>query len=182
MVETTERETDPHRHKEHDMANATADQIAQAASLREQARQGRVRSLESFDRCDTDGCVSQWASDSMAQLYTAQAEILENGGVAQFPALFDLDGNIVDAREVQTRYGFAWAITNTNGSTTWFNASRAQDDKRRIDTDRKKGYYVGTVEAPAWARHISSAGLWLSVHVYRTTRGNDGVRVIDNGK
>lgn len=163
-------------------STATPDQLAQAASLREAARQSRIRSLESFERCDTDGCVSQWAADSMAQLYCAQAEILENGGEATFPALFDLDGNMItNAREVHTRYGWAWIITDTDGTTRWFNPSRAQDDTRRIATDRRKGYYVGRISAPAWATHRSNGGMWVHVHVYRTTEGMDGVTVVDNG-
>ncbi len=160
-------------------STATPDQLAQAASLREAARQSRIRSLESFERCDTDGCVSQWAADSMARLYDVQAEILENGGVAEFPALFDIDGNMLDAREVQTRYGWAWAVTTLDGGTAWFNPSHAQDETRRIATNRRKGYYVGRISAPAWAAN-SGRGVSITPVVFRSDKDGD-VTVIDNG-
>ncbi len=58
---------------------------------------------------------------------------------------------------------------------------RRRDDTRRIATDRRKGYYVGRISAPAWATHRSNGGMWVHVHVYRTTEGMDGVTVVDNG-
>jgi len=164
------------------MTTATAEQTAQAEALREKANASRRQSLDSFARCDTDGALSQWASDSMAQLYTAQAEILDNGGTSEFTALFDIDGNMLDAREVQTRYGWSWVINYPGGTTTWFNESKAQNEERRTATNRRKGYYVGRISAPAWAAHRGNNGcLSVHVHVYRTTEGMDGVTVLDNG-
>lgn len=159
---------------------ATATQLTQAAGLRAEATAARRRSAASFDRCDTDGFMSQWAADSMARLYDVQAEILENGGVAEFPALFDLDGNMLDAREVHTRYGWAWAITTPGGGTKWFNPSCAQDPARRVSTDRRKGYYVGRISAPAWAAN-SGCGVSITPVVFRSDN-DGGVTVLDNGQ
>jgi hypothetical protein len=76
----------------------------------------------------------------MARLYDFLAEVAESGNVRTFRGLADLDGNLLDAREVQTRFGWAWAITNADGSTSWFNESQAKSGARRIATHAKKGY------------------------------------------
>jgi len=162
------------------MTTATPVQLARAAELRAEATAARRRSAASFDSCDTDGFLSQWAADSMARLYDVQAEILENGGVAEFPALFDLDGTMLDAREVQTRYGWAWAITTADGGTAWFSPSCAQDPARKIATDRRKGYFVGRISAPAWATN-SGNGVNMAPVVFRSDRDGE-VLVLDNGQ
>jgi hypothetical protein len=110
------------------------------AEWRALATQGRKRSAESFERCDTDGFRSQWANDVMARLYDFLAEVAEAGNVRTFRALADLDGNLLNAREVQTPYGYAWAITNADGSTSWFNESQAKSGARRVAAHAKKGY------------------------------------------
>lgn len=106
-------------------------------------------SRESFDRCDTDGCLTQWAADTMGRLYSFIADLAENGGRATFRKLADLDGNILDAREVHTRYGYAWAITNPDGSTTWFHESEARKASTRTANNAKKGFKFVAVEGPA---------------------------------
>lgn len=60
-----------------------------AEQLRAAAKASRQSAEDSFQRCDTDGFLSQWASTLTAQLYEKQAEIVEAGGVAPFLALFD---------------------------------------------------------------------------------------------
>src|SRR5690606_26317917 len=60
-----------------------------AEELREMARGRDREAADSFDRCDTDGALSQWASGINAQKYRLQADIAENGGMWEFPALFD---------------------------------------------------------------------------------------------
>lgn len=59
-----------------------------AAELRQLAAECRARSRESYERSDTDGCLSQWGHDLSAQQYEAQAEIVEAGGKAQFRGLY----------------------------------------------------------------------------------------------
>jgi len=76
-----------------------------AEELRDLARKREQESRDSFDRCDTDGALSQWASGINAEKYRIQADIAENGGMWGFPALFDLEGNLIPAREVYGQYG-----------------------------------------------------------------------------
>jgi hypothetical protein len=65
---------------------------------------------ESFERCDTDGFLSQWAHDLGAKECEAQIKILENGGKAEFWGLFDLHGNRVPAKLIQGKFGPCWAL------------------------------------------------------------------------
>lgn len=65
-----------------------------AQEYREMAAQDRSDKAESFERCDTDGFMSQWASGMMARLNDALAEIADNGGTAQFPCLMEGDRRV----------------------------------------------------------------------------------------
>ena len=81
------------------MTNTTAQDFRDMAAAAEKEKE------TSFERCDTDGFLSQWGHGMMAQQYRLQAEIEENGGLWEYAALFDLQGNLVPAKEVETRYG-----------------------------------------------------------------------------
>lgn len=71
------------------MANNFYGKENDPAALREMANASRQSAEESFQRCDTDGFLTQWASTLTAQLFDRQAEIAENGGVAEFPGLYE---------------------------------------------------------------------------------------------
>jgi hypothetical protein len=118
------------------------------AEWREMATKARQQSADSFQRCDTDGFLSQWASDQMATRYDRLADIAANGGKSDFQALTDLEGNLMDARYIETRYGWSWAIT-TQGGTVWFNESQARNGARRRAAHERKGYRIVTVRCPA---------------------------------
>lgn len=121
--------------------------------LREEAKRLNQASRESFERSDTDGFLSQWASDITASKKRLEANLIEAGGVAEFPALFDNKGNLIaDAREVHTRYGWAWV----HGNSQWFNPSNARTAAKRRENNAKKGYYEGRVKAKARAEIVGS--------------------------
>lgn len=116
---------------------------------RQMARESRQRANESWERSDTDGFMSQWAADKVAQDYDRLATLAENGGKAHFLALTDLDGNLLDAKYVETRYGWSWAVRNPDGTTTWFNESKARSGERRRKAHEAKGYRLVWVERDA---------------------------------
>jgi len=120
-----------------------------ANEWRELAKVDRKRSHDSFERCDTDGFLSQWANDTMAQLYETCADVADNDGHWTFTGLADLDGNLLDAREVETRYGWAWVITTKDGETKWFNPSEARNGERRRTANARKGYMLVDCMVPA---------------------------------
>lgn len=154
------------------------------ADLRAYAQQSRNQSAESYERSGSDGFLSQAASDVTALVYELQAKIVEGGGTWEFPALFDLDGNLVPAKYIETRYGMAWALLDSSDPdgrfTGFFNESQAQRKGVARKTDAKKGYYVGRVLAPAYA-DVSGGMTWYAI----TKRDDNGFsadnEIVDNG-
>lgn len=155
-----------------------------AEELREMARRNNQEARDSFDRCDTDGFLSQWASGITAEKYRLRADIAENGGMWTFAALFDLEGNLIPAREVHGQYGSFWSLLDGEGNRTdrTFSESQAQNETVRIRNDAKKGFYVGTVLAPAWVATRGQSATSVACHIERADGGwNPDVLVIDNG-
>lgn len=73
----------------------TPEQLIQIQKLDEDANRARAAARESFDRCDTDGFLSQWASGMTAQKNEMEKEILANGGLVRVRVLVDSAGEIV---------------------------------------------------------------------------------------
>ena len=80
-----------------------------ATQHREKAVAHFKEETASFERCDTDGFLSQWSSNMHGQLELTRASIVENGGVSQFAALFQGDRR-VKAKQVETKFGTAWVL------------------------------------------------------------------------
>ena len=147
-----------------------------AEALREEARRQDALAEESFQRCDTDGFLSQWAHGITAEKLRLQAQIDENGGVWEFPALFDLDGDRVRAKLISVhdrfRYGYkdVWAFCDEKGQFTgqFLNAF-----PRRESTLEKKGYREGREDAPAKA-DIRGSGYGLSGTAWVAAVRTDG--------
>lgn len=64
------------------------DRLMKEAASREQAKE------ESFERCDTDGFLSQWAQGIAAQKLRTQAKLLEHDGRWHFFGLYDGDRRV----------------------------------------------------------------------------------------
>lgn len=124
-----------------------------AEQWRQMAADSHRRSIDSFERSDTDGFMTQYAADLYASKYHRCAEIAEAGGTMVTTALFDLDGNPVPARRVDTPYGHSWGLIdpeNPEGRFTgWFNPSKASNPVTERANNAKKGYYVGRVRVRA---------------------------------
>lgn len=76
----------------------TAAQLAEIEAMKASAARHAKAKADSFDRCDTDGFLSQWASGINADLDRTKAELLANGGYAPFPVLCDADGRVIADR------------------------------------------------------------------------------------
>jgi hypothetical protein len=153
------------------------------------AAEADLEAYKSFERCDTDGFLSQWASGLSAQKHRLAAEIAEDGGRHAFPALFDLEGKLVPAKLVNTRYGDSWAVLDSDDPhgevVQWVGRSRAEPVERRVKAMEKKGYREGLVMARAKA-DIVGTGHGLSGSAWVAPVRTDGgfsrdVVVIDNG-
>lgn len=164
----------------------TEETMTTEAEYLDKANQHEQDRIDSFDRCDTDGFVSQWASGVMAEEARLNAYLARQDGCDNFSALFDLAGNLVAAKLIPTKYGMCWGILETDDPssriTQWIGAF-----PKRASTMTRKGFYEGTVRCPA---HVAMAGSGtglsgaLTVRPY-TTRNDRGfsrdVEIIDNG-
>lgn len=113
---------------------------------RDMAKQRRQSERESFERSDTDGYLSQWALGLTAQLYDTLAIVAEHGGMWEFRTLADVQGTVIEgAREVRTRYGWAWLTP----SGQFFNPSHARNEADRKARDLAKGFQFVMVSRPA---------------------------------
>jgi hypothetical protein len=154
-----------------------------AARLREQAAQHDRNAAESFERCDTDGFLSQWASGINAEVARRNADIAEAGGVWTFERtrLTDLDGNIVeDARAVDTRYGRKWRVDSADAWLPYMPARESTLGKRgyREVVETAVAPAKAITSAPRGARGLSGATS-VSVVIIRTdAQRSDGWRPI----
>lgn len=156
-----------------------------AAELRAKAAQHRADADASFDRCDTDGFLSQWASGINARKADFAADIAAAGGVWTFErvVLETLDGEpVADARAVNTRYGMKW---RSDAADAWLPYMPARES-----TLGKRGYRERVEQVVAPARAITWApdgarGLGgatsVSVVIIRTdAERKDGWRPVGN--
>jgi hypothetical protein len=144
-------------------AGKTPEELRAEADRHLQARE------DSWNRSDTDGFLSQWASGLAAQRASRAAAIAENDGLAEFPALFRLDGTWVPARVIDGRYGRSWMILDEDGKAT--GEFLTYRPKRRT-TNARKGYTEGTVLRPAVAAY-GGRGRGLSGSAWVETRPTD---------
>jgi len=147
---------------------------AEAERETERAAEALQREQESFERSDTDGFLSQWASGITARLHEVRAEIARNGGKAQFVALFTLAGERVRARVIRSRYGLCWMLLNDKDKAT---GEFALYRPRNPLTLAKKGYREDLEWAPAaacLAAPKGAKGLGGAASVYVKVFRTDG--------
>jgi len=67
------------------------------------------RAEESFQRCDTDGFLTQWALQQNAELERLRAGLAKDGYQGSFIGLYEGDRR-VKAKEISTQYGTCWLL------------------------------------------------------------------------
>lgn len=159
----------------------TAEEWAELADqFRAAATRSRQEALDSFARSDTDGALSQWASDQTAQYCAAAAALADKHGMAEFPALFDAEtGTLAPAQLRDGDYGLYWRVPehaadeppSYRHKAKTFSMSLADSRRRRGRFYRSHGYTEGRVRARA--RMVSrSAGAWRVAYVYEQLHPN----------
>ena len=160
-----------------------AERTAEAARNRAEAERRSEASRESFDRCDTDGFLSQWASDMTASKLRAEAKLVEAGGLAEFPGLFDVTtGERVPAVLVVSdgKWGrrYSWRICDPKdgrGLYKWVNSRGVNAGKRAKANMEREGYVERMELARARVRIMGSGtGLSGAASCYVGTERVDG--------
>ena len=134
--------------------------------LRAKAAASRKAAQDSFDRCDTDGFLSQWASGITGMLYERQAEIADAGGKSEFWGLFRAsDGKRIRAKQVSvyTKFKYStetrWCVVDANDrAVAWFPCNWGSGKGRKL---KAAGLYEAKESAPAMAK-VMGSGTGLS--------------------
>lgn len=131
---------------------------------------------ESFNRCDTDGYLSQWASGVTGDLNRILASLAEVGWVSEFPGLFSIQtGERVPAKiiYVKDRYNWnrpkaVWALIDPQTDKFTGTFLPVGENSRK----QKKAGYIQKMElAPAHAKLEGSDVCNVRPVVYRTDGG-----------
>lgn len=124
-----------------------------ASEWREMAKGCRKESFDSFERCDTDGFLSQWANDTMARRYEHCAQVAEDGGNIWTSAIFDLEGNFVTADYREGQFGWYYLVPQKfvdAGIKRFTTTSSANKATTRAKNNAKKGITEGKVLVRAY--------------------------------
>lgn len=130
-----------------------------ATELRQKAAESDRKAAESFERCDTDGFVSQWAHGISASKDRLQALIEEQGGTHEFRGLFNSDGERIKAKRVQGTDYFGkpetkWIVLDDNDRVMhWVNIPKNPDNP----SGRSKMGKLGLHEA--WEENIPAVAI-----------------------
>ena len=103
--------------------------------------QDRVR--ESFDRCDTDGFLSQWAMGRLSELDNAKKELCLKKGLHNFIGLY-LGTRRIKAKKIFTEYGATWLLHKDSFGLKELN-----------------------VTSPAWCKFPKGGGYYSSIVYFR---------------
>lgn len=136
------------------MSKTYEPQSKSSVEWRALAQENRDERARSFAESDTDGFLSQAASQAMTRLYDRLADIAADGNTAEVPALFRADGSRVERWEwVDGNYGPSVRVISDR---KFFSPSNAAKGARRLATDLKKGYSFGTVRGAVTVRMSSN--------------------------
>lgn len=114
-----------------------------AEQWHDEARDCMRREQESWERSDTDGFLSQWALQKMAQRYETLAKIVEQGGCWEIAKLADVDGNVIEhARYIETKYGWTWVYDDADGNAVWCRESSHSNREIARQRDLAKGFQI----------------------------------------
>jgi hypothetical protein len=132
--------------------------------LRTKAAAHDQAAADSFDRSDTDGFLSQWASSITARKLRAQADLAEAGGMIEIRALFNLDGTVASVHYGHGKYGSFWVLNpdaEARFGRRFLNPSRARKAATRNRNLRGKGFAEGTIKVAGYVT-IAGSGTGLS--------------------
>lgn len=157
-----------------------ASYIAQAEALEAKAHASRVSAQESFDRCDTDGYLTQWASSLSADLALAKAELLREGKTSLFTGLYEGDRRVA-ARKIQTAFGSRWLLADNEAERF---GSRFLPVGKTSRKQRALGLREAIERRPAWAKLTSDGtglggNVWVDVFPTGCKWGSDAVLAQD---
>lgn len=151
--------------------------VKDAAYWRAEAKRAREREEESFQRSDTDGCVTQWCLNFTAQEADRRAQICEEGGTASFQGLYE-GFRRVKAKLIDTDFGRCWLLDDSEYRLIAARGKRfvpCEGYRRKSRILAQLGLAERYERAAAWAKTSAPKGAKgfsgltsLFIKVYRT--------------
>lgn len=130
-----------------------------AEKMRDEAKRCRQSAYESYERCDTDGFLSQWASGQMAAKYDWAAQLADKQGVHEAMALFDAEtGEVASTLQKSGQWGLYWVLNDAAAEKLgkrFVNQSKASKGATFKRNMRKHGVTVGLINV----RHDPGIGM-----------------------
>lgn len=140
-----------------------------AQDFKNEAKNARQRAYDSFESCDTDGFLTQWAAGKTADLAETKAKILEDGG-AEFTGLYEGDRR-VKAKLLNGQYGYYWLLHEDEEALIAKRGKPFLPAGRNSRVHKGLGVAERVEVAPAWCK-LDGHGTGLSgtcfVAVFRT--------------
>ena len=106
-------------------------------------KNARAVELDKQRILDDDGYA--FYHDKMYREHSREARLARNGGVDYEHSLLDLEGNVLDAKIVEGKYGSVWRVSNPDGSVSWVNVSVANSYKKQQKFYQGKGVQLAQV-------------------------------------
>lgn len=155
---------------------ATITNIRTAAEYRQMAADCYGRANESWERSDTDGFLSQWASQQMASRYLHNAQIVEDGGIITTVVVEIATGKVAATMRDQRegRYGYYFLIKDDEiaaRTTRFFSESNARNKATAEANNAKKGFRLETRMVPLEGCYESRESGCIEVARYDDLKG-----------
>lgn len=151
-----------------------------AAPEMPEAPRGRYKGRTAGQWLDMATSATSAAQPWRAREYRLCADLAENDGWWEFPALFTLTGALVsEATWVKVRRTQKWVWRIGNGpATSWFDPSKAARGSLRRRNDAAKGFQVGLIRARGAVCAIDHGA---TVGFYIGRLDHSSIEIVDNG-
>lgn len=121
-------------------------EVLTADRYRELAKEAHQRKIESWDRSDTDGALSQWASGVSESEYLTWASLAENDFISTYTTLAK-NGELVPCKEIETKFGLCYAVFESFEEANSHNGQIIQFVGKGDRAVKNKGFEKITVQA-----------------------------------
>lgn len=121
-----------------------------AAGLTADMRRAAQEKTDSFERCDTDGFLSQWASGVTSHADEMAAQLARDHGLGTFAVLLNLDGTIASVHRGTNQFGTFWVLNDAAAQRfgkRFVNEPDCKTNAREIASLERRGFRIGTMRA-----------------------------------
>jgi hypothetical protein len=117
---------------------------------RAKAHEGYKEAEDSWNRCDTDGFLSQWSNNINARLNDRKADLVDAGNISKFTGLYEGDRR-VKAKKIETKFGYSWLLHADEVDLVERRGKCFLPTGKKSRILKKLGLAERTETAPAWA-------------------------------